>query len=118
MPPEKLVQGLDKIILCDEEEFELGTGSFGTAVYVGLLDDGREVAVKQVLQKGPRGKKSVQDEVDIYVKLRSHDNIVSYMTVSVGCLVVLAVLPPPPLLSGSSIRRRNNVKLRRRYDGG
>ncbi|KAI0211220.1 Serine/threonine-protein kinase/endoribonuclease IRE2 [Lamellibrachia satsuma] len=42
------------------------------------MTDGREVAVKEVLKRGNRWKESMQEEVDILVKLRPHANIVSY----------------------------------------
>ena len=32
-----------------DKSFSLGNGSMGTSVYVGILQDGREVAVKRVL---------------------------------------------------------------------
>ena len=49
---------------------------FGTTVYVGLIsDDGREVAVKRMVKDC---LKTTENEVDILVKLASHDNIVSY----------------------------------------
>ncbi|KAI0211217.1 hypothetical protein LSAT2_003973 [Lamellibrachia satsuma] len=76
--PEKLVQGLKQIVMCTDDEFRIGAGSFGTTVYAALMTDGREVAVKELLKTGRQGKTSIQKEVDILVKLRPHDNILSY----------------------------------------
>ena len=45
------------------------------------MTDGREVAVKEVLKRGNRWKESMQEEVDILVKLRPHANIVSYKVI-------------------------------------
>ena len=44
-------------------------------MYVGLLVDGREVAVKRVLKKH---NKRLEKEVENLAKLKHHDNIVSY----------------------------------------
>ena len=57
--------------------------SFGTQVYVGMIEDGRAVAVKEVQKKGKQWKKSMKDEVDILVQLSQHENIVSYVVKSI-----------------------------------
>ena len=58
--------------------------STGTTVYVGLVNDGREVAVKEVMKKGPQWKESMLDEVNVLAKLKAQDNIVSYKVKSVS----------------------------------
>ena len=55
--------------------------SYGTTVYAALMEDGREVAVKEVLKKGRQWKKSMQEEVDILVQLGPHKNVVSYKVI-------------------------------------
>ena len=43
-----------------------------------LREDGREVAVKEVLKTGSQWKDSMQEELDILAKLMPHENVVSY----------------------------------------
>ena len=57
---------------------------YGTTVYVGLVDDGREVAVKEVLKKSFQWKTSMQEEVKILATLTPHYNIVSYKVKSLS----------------------------------
>lgn len=54
--------------------------SFGTTVYVGLDEDGREVAVKEVQKNGHQWIESMC----ILAKLKPHENIVSYKVQSVS----------------------------------
>ena len=49
---------------------------FSTEVYIGLIRDGRETAVKKVMHSS---YKLVKAEVKTLVKLRHHPNIVDYM---------------------------------------
>ena len=58
--------------------------SYGTTVYVGLVEDGREVAVKELQKKGNHWKESMQEEVNILAKLTPQENIVSYKVKSVS----------------------------------
>ena len=58
--------------------------SYGTAVYVGLVKDGREVAVKELQKKGSQWKESMEEEVNVLAKLKPHENIVSYKVKSVS----------------------------------
>ena len=52
----------------------------GTTVYVGLLVDGREVAVKEVLKKN---SKSLETEIGILAKIKPHNNVVAYKVANV-----------------------------------
>ena len=54
----------------------LGSGSMGTFVYVGVLEDGREVAVKMVLSQA--GKNLAENEKDILSSIKC-PHIVSYL---------------------------------------
>ena len=54
----------------------LGSGSMGTFVYVGVLEDGREVAVKRVLSQA--GKNLAENEKDILSSIKC-SHIVSYL---------------------------------------
>jgi serine/threonine protein kinase len=56
---------------------KLGSGSFGT-VYVGLLPNGRFVAVKMLELEEPSTSSSTNVEVDIHRRL-SHPNIIRYL---------------------------------------
>ncbi|KAI0242242.1 Cyclin-dependent kinase 1 [Lamellibrachia satsuma] len=76
--PDELVDGLGQVALCIDEKFSIGDGSYGTTVYVGLVEDGREVAVKELQKKGNHWKESMQEEVNILAKLTPQENIVSY----------------------------------------
>ena len=55
----------------------LGTGSMGTFVYVGVLEDGREVAVKRVLIQA--GENMAENEKDILRSSIQCPHIVSYL---------------------------------------
>ena len=67
---------IGSVSVCFDDEFSIGTGCGGTSVYVGLHDDGSEVAVKRILThvllKG--------DDVTIgnLVELKRSDYIVNY----------------------------------------
>ncbi|KAI0216220.1 Serine/threonine-protein kinase/endoribonuclease IRE1 [Lamellibrachia satsuma] len=74
-PIADLVSGLTQIRVCTKDLFHIADGCDGTSVYVGLLVDGREVAVKRVLKKH---NKRLEKEVENLAKLKHHDNIVSY----------------------------------------
>ncbi|KAL8531736.1 hypothetical protein ACS0TY_008365 [Phlomoides rotata] len=54
---------------------ELGDGGFGT-VYLGKLQDGREVAVKRLYERNFKRVEQFMNEVEILTKLR-HKNLVS-----------------------------------------
>ena len=43
------VEKIGSLSVCFDDEFSIGTGRGGTSVYVGLHDDGSEVAVKPML---------------------------------------------------------------------
>ena len=59
-----------------DESLLLGTGSMGTSVYVGVLQDGREVAVKRVLIQA--GKHLAENEKEILCSIKC-PHIVSYV---------------------------------------
>ena len=64
-------------LLACEKPFLLGGGSMGTFVYVGILQDGREVAVKRVLIQA--GQHLAENEKDILSSSIQCPNIVSYL---------------------------------------
>lgn len=74
-PSTDLVSGLTQIRVCTKDHFKIGDGCVGTSVYVGLLRDGREVAVKEVLKKNGD---ILENEVNILAEMEAHKNIVSY----------------------------------------
>ena len=49
-------------------------------MYVGLLVDGREVAVKEVLKKN---SESLEREIGILAKIKPHNNVVAYKVANV-----------------------------------
>ena len=59
-----------------EQSFLLGEGSFGTFVYVGVLQDGSEVAVKRVLIQA--GKHLAENENEILSSSTQCPHIVNY----------------------------------------
>ena len=64
-----------KSLSCDKS-LSLGTGSMGTSVYVGVLLDGREVAVKRVLIQA--GENLAKNEKEILSSIKC-PHIVSYL---------------------------------------
>ena len=69
------VQKIGPVSVCFNKEFLIGTGCDGTTVYVGLHDDGSDVAVKRILTHILK-----EDEVTIgnLVQLKKSHNIVNY----------------------------------------
>ncbi|KAG6511412.1 hypothetical protein ZIOFF_029480 [Zingiber officinale] len=61
------------------DENKLGEGGFG-AVYRGVLVDGKEIAVKRLLQKSNQGSSEFKNEVKLIAKLQ-HKNLVRML----GC---------------------------------
>ena len=60
-------------------EFSVGKGCMGTSVYIGLHDDGSEVAVKRILADVYESSvKSVEVEIANLVDLKTSDHIVNY----------------------------------------
>ena len=60
-------------------EFLIGEGYRGTFVYLGLHDDGSEVAVKRILADGYKSSvKSREEEIANLVDLKTSDHIVNY----------------------------------------
>ena len=59
------------------KSLSLGTGSMGTSVYVGILQDGREVAVKRVLIQA--GENLAENEKEILSSSIQCPHIVSYL---------------------------------------
>ena len=69
------VQKIGPVSVCFNKEFLIGTGCDGTTVYVGLHDDGSDVAVKRILTHILK-----EDEVTIgnLVQLKKSNNVVNY----------------------------------------
>ena len=74
-------------------EFLVGNGCQGTSVYIGLHDDGSEVAVKRILADVYESSvKSVEVEIANLVDLKTSDHIVNYRDFISGdpfCYVIL-----------------------------
>lgn len=62
-----------------EEQNKIGEGGFGP-VYKGILEDGREIAVKKLSVKSKQGKTEFMNEVKIVAKIQ-HRNLVKLL----GC---------------------------------
>ena len=60
-----------------DPSLSLGHGSYGTSVHVGVLEDGREVAVKRVLIQA--GKHLAENEKEILSYSIQCPHIVSYI---------------------------------------
>ncbi|KAI0240460.1 hypothetical protein LSAT2_008802 [Lamellibrachia satsuma] len=73
-PRGTLEQGLSQIMMFDDDNFLIGEGSSGTRVYVGLLKDGREAAVKKVLMNHAER----MNETSLLPSLQ-HKNIESFL---------------------------------------
>ncbi|XP_047043562.1 cysteine-rich receptor-like protein kinase 26 [Lolium rigidum] len=73
-PREYTLQLLQRITYNFSEEREVGRGGFGI-VYKGVLDDGKEIAVKKLHQMLFLGNKKFQTELD-NLKMAQHENIV------------------------------------------
>jgi serine/threonine-protein kinase/endoribonuclease IRE1 len=65
-------------ILCFREEFEIGSGSDGTTVYIGLGDDGSEVAVKRFLLNRSRKFANCEKNLLNTSDFRNEQHIVKY----------------------------------------
>ena len=56
----------------------LGRGSMGTFVYVGIMDDGREVAVKRMLLQASQDSAQNEREISSLIKTKGSPFILSY----------------------------------------
>ena len=65
--------------VCFEDEFRIGEGSEGTEVYVGLADDGREVAIKRMDVKKCRWglAENEKDKLD-HRNVKKENHIINY----------------------------------------
>ena len=61
-----------------EEPFSLGAGSFGTCVYVGLMEDGSEVAVKRMLIQACKSTAENEKKILTLVDAKKSPFVVSY----------------------------------------
>ena len=52
-----------------DEKLRIGKGSDGTRVFVGLMEDGREVAVKRILRDTREG--SAKNELEIFNRIKN-----------------------------------------------
>ena len=75
------VEKIGPVSVSFDDELKIGTGSHGTSVYVGLHDDGSEVAVKRILTETLK-----EDEMIIgnLSELKKSNNIVNYREVIFG----------------------------------
>ena len=72
------VTTIESVRTCFDTRFIIGLGCQGTSVYIGLLEDGTEVAVKRILSD--RLSNSVKEEIKMlkFPKLRDAKHIVNY----------------------------------------
>ncbi|KAM9440704.1 serine/threonine-protein kinase/endoribonuclease IRE1-like isoform 2-T3 [Clarias gariepinus] len=72
--------GNGKLFLCTKREYKIGRGARGTRVYIGMRDDGTEVAVKRMVQDD---NKQLKDEMKVLRDPKlEHKNIVRYLDFS------------------------------------
>ena len=78
--PGTTITTIGPIRVCLKEEFRIGKGSEGTSVYVGLHEDGSEVAVKRVLINSPKCLKANLTEKEILslLQVKTSQHIVNY----------------------------------------
>ncbi|KAG7314365.1 hypothetical protein KOW79_021668 [Hemibagrus wyckioides] len=75
--PELQKPGNGKLRLCTKDDYSIGNGSEGTQVYIGLRDDGTEVAVKRMLKVK---YKQLKNEMELLRDPKlEHRNIVRYL---------------------------------------
>ncbi|KAF4073424.1 hypothetical protein AMELA_G00258480, partial [Ameiurus melas] len=75
--PELKSLGNGKLFLCTKPEYKLGSGADGTQVYIGMRDDGTEVAVKRTIKDAHQ---KLKDEMSILRDPKlEHKNIVKYL---------------------------------------
>ncbi|KAB5522763.1 hypothetical protein PHYPO_G00163170 [Pangasianodon hypophthalmus] len=75
--PELESLGNGKLFLCAKSEYKIGSGAEGTHVYIGMRDDGTEVAVKRMIKDN---HKQLKDEMNILRDPKlEHKNIVKYL---------------------------------------
>ena len=80
--------------VCLENEFKIGEGSDGTKVYVGLSNDGYEVAIKRIdLERCNEQLGDIEKKVLNFPKVRKEKHIVNYRfhKVDVNCKTVYLV---------------------------
>ena len=83
------VERIGSVTVCFDEEFLIGTGCAGTRVYVGLHEDGSEVAVKRILSYVV---KEDEKKIGNLVQLKESDNIINYREFIPGnpfCFMIL-----------------------------
>ncbi|KAM9441011.1 putative serine/threonine-protein kinase ireA [Clarias gariepinus] len=72
--------GNGKLFLCIKNKYKIGRGAPGTQVYIGMRDDGTEVAVKRMVQDD---NKQLKDEMKVLRNPKlEHKNIVRYLDFS------------------------------------
>ena len=77
LPADKITTiGIYKV--CFEEEFIVGEGSEGTCVYIGLSDDGNEVAVKRMLTHICGDLAENERKILTMIKMEQSKHIVRY----------------------------------------
>ena len=64
--------------MCFDDEFVIGQGCEGTCVYVGLLDDGSEVAVKRMLTYTCKSLFENEERILSLLKVENSKHIVNY----------------------------------------
>ena len=66
-----------KLLSCDKS-LSLGTGSMGTSVYVGVLQDGRDVAVKRVLIQAGESLAENEKEILSSIKMSAYSELPTF----------------------------------------
>lgn len=69
--------GNGKLFLCIKNEYKIGKGAEGTTAYIGMRDDGTEVAVKRIIKDS---YEQLKNEMKMLRDIRlEHKNIVRYL---------------------------------------
>ncbi|KAF5890965.1 serine/threonine-protein kinase/endoribonuclease ire-1-like isoform X1, partial [Clarias magur] len=78
--PDLKILGNGKLFLCTKSKYKIGSGAEGTQVYIGMRNDGTEVAVKRMVKDD---NKQLKDEMNVLRDPRlEHKNIVRYLDFS------------------------------------
>ncbi|XP_050959557.1 probable serine/threonine-protein kinase irlA isoform X2 [Labeo rohita] len=74
------LKNIGSLYFYKDEKYMIGSGGGGTQVYIGIREDGFEVAIK-IIPKNPKNNKDFENELKLMqsIKLESK-NIVRYMT--------------------------------------
>ena len=72
------IETIGPVRVCCHPEFCIGTGAGGTAVFLGLHEDGSEVAVKRMLINKKEQLNIIMNEKEILLQVKASKHIVKY----------------------------------------